>query len=226
MKPLSDSAARTFRLASIKLPYPGRKIAVPRRSGFLGLGGEYDHGFGFDEVAKVTQTSPAHRVEAEVMALALNVVGYHNLNAYQNDLRCSKGKWDRETGVCAHPVAYVSDVGGTLGGAKAYMVKDGERPEMSRHTRGHYITFSQAAVFSHKRSCSLHYPIGGVSQVSEAARKLLADRIDGRIGREQLRIIFEAASIHRADKHLRDLVIKEVELPAGEELDSYSGPTS
>lgn len=86
------------------------------------------------------------------------------------------------------------------GGAKAYWVKGMPTPEMKRFPRGDYATFSRGSVLSNRSACSLRYPIGSVKNVSEAAREMMDERIRGRLGREQLQIIFAAASIHRMSR--------------------------
>jgi hypothetical protein len=47
----------------------------------------------------------------------------------------------------------------------------------------------------------------------------MADRIRGRLGREQLRIIFDAASIHRMEPQVNATVATALSLPPGKELD-------
>ena len=106
-----------FTLASVERPYDGKTISITRSKWFLGLGGRYNHGFGFDEIGSILpDLAPSRRVEAEVMAIALNLVAYSNTHSYQNDLVCRKGGWDKATGECSDVVAFVSDVGGALGG--------------------------------------------------------------------------------------------------------------
>ncbi|MGQ0539917.1 MAG: hypothetical protein ACT4R6_13305, partial [Gemmatimonadaceae bacterium] len=219
MVPQKSSTPQIFPLASIKRPLEGRKISVPRRSGFLGLGGRYDHGFGFDEIDDlVSSAAQSRRVEVEVHALALNLVAYNNTHAYQNDLVCSKDEWDKETGECRDVVAYVSDVGGTLGGAQAFVVSGEDPPDMLHHPRGEFMTFSRGSVFDDRENCTLYYRIGGVRRVTEAARQVMDERIRGRLSHEALRIIFEKASIHRMEKRVTDRVAAQYKLQEGPEL--------
>lgn len=218
---LADSAreARVFRLASVERTYDGKKIAVTRRRPPFGLGGEYDHGFGFDELGVVPTEVPSRWIEAEVLALALNVVSYNNTHSYQNDMRCRRGEWDRDSGACAAVVAYVADVGGTLGGARAFRLAGEAEPDMRLYPRGDFVTFSQSRVFSDAATCTLYYPIGPVTQVSEAARSIMADRLRGRLDRERVRIIFEVARIHAMEQRVRELVADQYALDSEPELD-------
>ncbi|HEX9562471.1 MAG TPA: hypothetical protein VF981_00800 [Gemmatimonadaceae bacterium] len=198
---------QVFTLASVEHPYDGKTIAVTRGKGFLGLGGKYDHGFGFDEIGTLLPDwPPSRRLEAEVMAIALNLVAYSNTHAYQNDLVCRKGAWDKATGACTDVVALVADVGGTLGGERAWWVKGMPAPEMNRFPRGDFITFAYGSVFTDQTTCKLRYDIGSTRNVSEAARRIMDERIRDRLGREQLRIIFEAASIHRMETQVNAAV--------------------
>ena len=218
--PTPSPTPEVFRLASVERPLQGKRISVPRDKGPFGLGGKYDHGFGFDEIGQLLPGLPdSRRVEAEVMAIALNIVAYNNTHSYQNDLVCRKGKWDKVSGACAEVVAYVADVGGTLGGVRAFMIKGAEQPAMRWYPRGDYVTLTQGMVFLHEGTCTLRYRIGAVGNVSEAAREAMDARIRGRIGREQLRIIFEAASIQHMEKQVNDLVASQYRLRPGPELD-------
>jgi hypothetical protein len=218
--PEPSTEARTIGLASVKRPYEGRKIFVVRKSGFLGLGMTYDHGWGFREIGhSLPNATESQRIENEVLAVALNVVAYHNLHSYQNDLRCRPNAWNRQTGECSDPVAYISDVGGTFGGARAHHVVGDDEPEMLLHPRGDYITFSQSRVFDDAKRCVLHDPIGDVYQISEWARQVLDERIRGKLGREQLRIIFEQAHMHRLDKRVNELVLTTLKARPGPDLD-------
>lgn len=214
----AGATPREFALASVKRPYEGKKISVVRRRGFLGLGGKYDHGFGFDEVAELAGTSDEFRLQAELHALAFNIIGYNHLNAYQNDLICRKDQWDKQTGECGSVVAYVSDVGGTLGGRDAYMMEGDSVPDMKRYPRGDFVTFAQGRVFRDHVSCTLWYRIG-VRGISETARAIMEQRIRSRIGREQLLIIFQQASFHRLEMSLNKAVAAQEELEPGPELD-------
>jgi hypothetical protein len=218
--PALSSVPQVFTLASVEHPYDGKSISMTRSKGFLWFGGKYDHGFGFDEIGKtLVDLPPARRVDAEVMAIALNLVAYNNTHSYQNDLVCRKGEWDKESGECSDVVAFVADVGGTLGGETAWWVDGMPSPEMKRHPRGDYVTFSHGSVFADATGCTLRYPIGSVRSVSEGARRIMADRIRGRLGREQLRIIFDAASIHRMEPQVNATVATALSLPPGKELD-------
>jgi hypothetical protein len=217
---LPSSTPQLFTLASVERPYEGKTISITRSKWFLGLGGQYNHGFGFDEIGKILpDLAPSHRVAAEVMAIALNLVAYSNTHSYQNDLVCRKGGWDKTTGECSDVVAYVSDVGGSMGGEKAWWVEGMPAPEMKRYPRGDFTTFSHGSVFADPSACTLRYPIGSIRTVSEAARKVMDARIRGRIGREQLRIIFEAASIHRMEAQVNAAVAMKSNLEPGPGLD-------
>jgi hypothetical protein len=215
-----STTPQVFTLASVELPYGGKTISMSRSRGFLWFGGSYDHGFGFDEIGKTLRDlPPTRRVEAEVMAMALNLVAYNNTHSFQNDLVCRKGHWDKVTGDCAEVVAYVSDVGGTLGGSTAWWVEGMPTPEMKRHPRGDFVTFSHGSVFTSASACTLRYPIGSVRNVSEAARQMMDGRIRGRLGREQLRMIFEAASIHRMEPQVNATMAASLPLQSGATLD-------
>jgi hypothetical protein len=218
-EPLITSVPHVFRLASVERPYEGKKIAVTRRRSPFGLGAEYDHGFGFDELGPSGPGAEARRIEAEVLALALNIVGYNNTHSYQNDLLCRKGRWDKETGECAEIVAYVSDVGGTLGGARSFKVAGDPDPAMTLYPRGDFVTFAQGSVFNDRATCTLHYPVGPITQVTEPARSIMEERIRGRLDRERVRIIFETARIHRLERRLNALVAEEYELEPGPDLE-------
>ncbi|MGQ0648356.1 MAG: hypothetical protein ACT4P7_12375 [Gemmatimonadaceae bacterium] len=217
--PVTSDEPHVFPLASVEVPYEGKKIAVTRGRGVFGLGGRYDHGWGFSEISVKDGSTASRRLQAEVLALALNIVAYNNLHSYQNDLVCRRGAWNKQTGECHEVVAYVSDVGGTLGGRRSFLVDGEGEPEMKWYPRGDFITFSQGAVFSDKTECRLHYEIGAIEQVSEDARRMMDERIRGRLGREQLRIIFEAASIQRLEQRVNDLVAATYGLTPGPELD-------
>ena len=209
-----------FTLASVERPYDGKTISISRSKWFLGLGSRYNHGFGFDEIGTILpDLPPARRVEAEVMAIALNLVAYSNTHSYQNDLVCRKGGWDKATGECSDVVAFVSDVGGALGGETAWWVEGMPAPEMKRYPRGDFTTFSHGSVFADLTACTLRYPIGSIRTVSEASRRVMDARIRGRIGREQLRIIFQAASIHRMEAQVNAAVAVQSSLQPGPELD-------
>ena len=209
-----------FTLASVERPYDGKTISITRSKWFLGLGGQYNHGFGFDEIGSILpDLAPSRRVEAEVMAIALNLVAYSNTHSYQNDLVCRTGGWDKATGACSDVVAYVSDVGGALGGEKAWWVEGMPTPEMRRYPRGDFKTFSHGSVFTDLTACTLRYPIGSIRTVSEASRRVMDARIRGRIEREQLRIIFQAASIHRMEALVNAAVAMQSNLQPGPQLD-------
>jgi hypothetical protein len=211
---------QVFTLASVERPYDGKTISMSRSKGFLWFGGTYDHGFGCDEIGKTLSDLPAsRRVEAEVMALALNLVAYNNTHSYQNDLVCRTGGWDKASGECTEVVAYVSDVGGSLGGSAAWWVEGMPSPEMKRHPRGDFVTFSHGSVFTDTTACTLRYSIGSVRNVSEPARRMMDERMRGRLGREQLRIIFEAASIHRMEASVNAGVGAQSNVQPGPELD-------
>jgi hypothetical protein len=218
--PTLSSTPQVFILASVERPYDGKNIAVTRSKWYFGLGGDYNHGFGFDEIGKLLPgLPPARRVEAEVMAIALNLVAYSNTHSYQNDLVCRKGGWDKATGDCREVIAFVADVGGSLGGDKPYWVKGMPTPEMKRYPRGDFVTFSQGSVFTDAAACTLRYPIGSVRSVSEAARKMMDERIRDRLGRDQMQIIFEAASIHRMEPQVNASVATTLSMQPGAALD-------
>lgn len=214
----SDTAV-AFQLASVKRALEGRKISTPRRDGFLDLGGRYDHGWSFREIGHYAKSSPERRLEAEVHALALNIVAYSNFHSIQNDLRCAAGAWNREDGRCEDAVAYVSDIGGTLGGRSAVIPEGDDRQVMKSYPRGDFITFSAGSVFADTATCKLQYPIDDVEHVSDPAIRFLAERIQGRLTRDRLLIIFEAAGIHRLESHVNELIARRLELDPGPKLD-------
>jgi hypothetical protein len=197
---IADTSA-TFQLASFKVAFDGKKISTDRGDGFLGLGGRYDHGWSFRDVSRFTT-----RVEAEVHALALNLVAYNNYHSIQNDLRCRNGAWDPHTGSCHDVVAYVSDVGGTLGGVDPVRLPGDDRPVMPSHPRGDFITFAHGSVFDDPARCELRYGVGDVDQVTEEGRKAFVARAEGRIERDHLLTIFEAARIHHMDSHANEYI--------------------
>jgi 5-methylcytosine-specific restriction endonuclease McrBC regulatory subunit McrC len=61
--------------------------------------------------------------------------------------------------------------------------------------------------------------MGGVRRVSEAARALMAKRIQGRISREELHMIFAKAKIQHLDKTANDLVARLDKIGPGPDLD-------
>ena len=211
LAPLADPAPRIFRLASVERRYEGKTISVPKRSGIFGSGALYDYGFAFDELPQ--------NLELEVLGLAMNIVGYYNFASFQNRLICRPGHWDASSGVCNDVVAYVQDVGGALGGPMAYHVQRQATPSRIVHPRADFITFLHGHVFRSPTKCELYYGVAGVRQVSETARSLMARRIQGRLGREQLHIIFEKARIQHLDKTANDLVGRITDLEPGPNLD-------
>jgi hypothetical protein len=203
---------QVFRFASAERRYEGKSISVPKRSGIFRSGALYDYGFGFDEVPKT--------VELEALGLAMNIVGYFNFASFQNRLICRPAHWDPNTGACNEVIAYVQDVGGALGGPMAFHVKGEATGSRLVHPRADFVTFLHGHVFRDTRTCTLYYSMGGVRQVSEAARLLLADRIKGRLTREYVRLIFEKAKIQHLDKTANDLVAKMDNVQPGPDLDA------
>lgn len=219
-RPDSASAPQMFRLASVERRYEGKRINVGRRRGWLGLGGSYGHGFGFGELENLAGSGDKdRRIATEVLATALNIVGYNNLHAYQNEMVCRKDKWDKDTGVCEESVAYVQDVGGTLGGRRARALPGVRKSGMTNYPRGDWPTFSQEGVFGDAARCRLFYEIAGVDELSEDGRLAFDKRIRGRVGMEELLVIFEKANIHRMDSRVTELVATQSGLPPGRELD-------
>lgn len=210
---IADTSA-TFRLASFKIAYDGKKISTERGDGFLGLGGRYDHGWSFRDVSRFTT-----RVEAEVHSLALNLVAYNNYHSIQNDLRCRDGAWDPDTGSCDDVVAYVSDVGGTLGGVDPVELPGGDRPVMPSHPRGDFITFSHGSVFEDPARCELRYGVGDVDQVTEEGRQAFVARAEGRLEYDNLLTIFKAARIHRMDPHANEYIRQREGLGSDADID-------
>jgi hypothetical protein len=218
--PDSAKSPQVFRFASVERRYDGKQINVERRRGWMGLGGGYGHGFAFGELEGLAASGSAQRrSEIEALATALNIVAYNSLSSYQNELVCRSGEWDKKTGVCTESVAYVQDVGGTLGGEKARSLPGVPDSEMKDHPRGDWPTFSQERVFRDAGQCRLFYEIAGVEEISEAGRLALDRRIRGRVGLEELLVIFEKANIHRMDSRVRQLVAARPGLSSGTELD-------
>jgi hypothetical protein len=221
-KPDSAREPHVFRFASVERRYDGKQINVERRRGWMGLGGGYGHGFAFGELEGLAASGSAQRrSEIEALATALNIVAYNSLSSYQNELVCRRDKWDKETGVCTESVAYVQDVGGTLGGEKARSLPGVPESAMKNHPRGDWPTFSQERVFSDAGRCRLFYEIAGVEELSEAGRLALDRRIRGRVGLNELLLIFEKANIHRMDSRMTALAAAQSGLPRGPDLDRY-----
>jgi hypothetical protein len=213
--------ARTFRYASVERRYEGKQINVGRRRGWMGLGGGYGHGFAFGELEGLAMASTERRIDIEVLVAALNIVGYNSPSSYQNELVCRKDGWDRNNGECTQPVAYVQDVGGTLGGEKARGLQGVPDTKMKNHPRGDWPTFSQESVFRVPERCELFYEMAGVEQLSEAGRQALDRRIRGRLGMEALLVIFQKANIHRMDERLTALASTRLGVPPGAAVDRY-----
>lgn len=219
LKPDSARDPQVFRFASVERRYKGKQINVDRKRGWMGLGGVYGHGFAFAELEGLAASGSAQRrTEIEVLAGALNIVAYNSPSSYQNELACRSDKWDRDTGVCTESVAYVQDVGGTLGGEKAHSLPGVPESGMKNHPRGDWPTFSQESVFRDASRCRLFYDIP-VEELSEAGRLALDRRIRGRVGLEELLVIFEKARIHRMDSRVTTMVAAQTELSPGPELD-------
>jgi hypothetical protein len=211
---------RTFRFAAVERRYEGKQINLDRKRGWMGLGGGYSHGFAFGELEGLAKSgSRQQKIDTEILITALNIVAYNSPSSYQNELICRPGKWDKETGVCTESVAYVQDVGGTLGGEKAHSLPGLPRSEMKNHPRGDWATFSQDRVFRDVARCRLFYDIAGVEQLSEPGRQAMEKRIRNRIGMNELLVIFEKAHIHQMDAHLSNLVGTQTGLPPGRERD-------
>jgi hypothetical protein len=218
----SDSVPQIFHYASVERRYAGKRINTPRRTGWMGLGGGYEHGFAFAELeGLVASRGIQQRADTEVLVGALNIVGYHRPSSYQNELICRPDTWDKETGVCNSPVAYVQDVGGTLGGEKARALAGMAVSTMKNHPRGDYPTFVQERVFRNAATCQLTYEIAGVTHLSEAGRQALAMRIRNRIGMPELRVIFEKVNIHKLDARVARVASSTSGLPPGQELDRH-----
>jgi hypothetical protein len=222
LKPDSARAPRVFRFASVERRYDGKQINVERRRGWMGMGGGYGHGFAFGELEGLRASGTRQRKsEIEVLVTALNVVAYNSPSSYQNELLCRSEKWDRETGVCTESVAYVQDIGGTLGGEKARSLPGVPESTMKNHPRGDWPTFSQGRVFRDASRCRLFYDIAGVEELSEAGRLAFARRVRGRVGLNELLVIFEKAKIHRMDSRVTAYAAARSGLPRGPRLDRY-----
>jgi hypothetical protein len=219
--PHPSGEARIFRYASVERRYEGKHINVGRRRGWMGLGGGYDHGFALNELAGLASASPERRIEVQVLVAALNVVAYNSPSSYQNELLCRKDQWDKVTGECTAPVAYVQDVGGTLGGEKARGHEGIPPSTMKNHPRGDWPTFSRDRVFRVPERCELFYEIAGVESLSEAGRQELDRRIRGRIGMEELLLIFRKANIHRMDDRLTAFASARLGVAPGPEVDLH-----
>ena len=219
-RPVPGTEPQHIRFASVERRYEGKRINVDRKRGWMGLGGGYGHGFAFGELEGLAESgSPQQKVDTEVLVAALNIVAYNSPSSYQNELVCRAGKWDKKTGVCTESVAYVQDVGGTLGGEKARSLAGLPKSEMKNHPRGDWATFSQEGVFRDAARCTLFYEIAGVEHLSEAGRQAVQQRIRDRIGLNELLVIFEKANIHRMDPHVNRLVGTKLGLAPGTELD-------
>jgi hypothetical protein len=118
-------------------------------------------------------------------------------------------------------VAYVQDVGGTLGGEKARALGGVPESGMKNHPRGDWPTFSQEGVFSDAARCTLTYEIAGVDHLSEAGRLAFVERIRGRIGMDELLLIFEKARIHKMDSRVTRLAAAQSGLAPGPALDRH-----
>ena len=220
LTPDSSPVPTVFQFASVERRYDGKQINVDRRRGWMGLGGGYGHGFAFGELEGLRASgTPERKSEIEAMVVALNIVAYNSPSSYQNELVCRPGKWDRDTGVCTESVAYVQDVGGTLGGEKARSLPGVPPSTMKNHPRGDWPTFSQDRVFRDAGRCRLLYDIAGVEELSEAGRLAIDRRIRGRVGLDELLVIFEKARIHRMDSRVTAIVAAQTGLPPGPELD-------
>ena len=220
--PDSAKSPQVFRFAAVERRYAGKRINVDRRRGWMGLGGGYGHGVAFGELEGLAESgSPQRRIDTEVLVGALNIVAYNRPSSYQNELVCRSDKWDRDTGVCTESVAYVQDVGGTLGGEKARSLSGVPESAMKNHPRGDWPTFSQERVFRDASRCGLFHEIAGIEELSEAGRLALDRRIRGRVGMEELLVIFEKANIHRMDSRVTALAAARSGLPRGPELDRY-----
>jgi len=215
----SSREPRVFTHSSVERRYEGKQINIDRKRGWMGLGGGYSHGFAFGELEGLAGTSTERRIATEVLVAALNVVAYNSPSSYQNELLCRKDKWDKASGVCDESVAYVQDVGGTLGGEKARPLSGVPESTMKDHPRGDWPTFSQDRVFKDPSRCRLLYDIAGVEELSEAGRLALVRRIRGRVGLDELLVIFEKARIHRMDSRVTAMVAAQTGLPPGPELD-------
>jgi hypothetical protein len=220
--PALTTEPQVFQFASVERRYDGKRINVDRRRGWMGLGGGYGHGFAFGELEGLAASGgPQRRIETEVLVALLNVVAYNSPSSYQNELICRAGEWDKETGVCAEAVAYVQDVGGTLGGEKARSLPGVPPSGMKNHPRGDWPTYSQDRVFRDADECTLSYEIAGVDQLSESGRQAVDRRIRGRVGLDELQLIFEKASIHRMDPRVTAIAAAQSGLSPGPELDRY-----
>src|SRR5687768_17493549 len=73
--------------------------------------------------------------------------------------------------------------------------------------------------FKDPSRCRLLYDIAGVEELSEAGRLALVRRIRGRVGLDELLVIFEKARIHRMDSRVTAMVAAQTGLPPGPELD-------
>jgi hypothetical protein len=92
---------------------------------------------------------------------------------------------------------------------------------MKNHPRGDWPTYSQDRVFRDADQCTLSYEIAGVDQLSESGRQAVDRRIRGRVGLEELQLIFEKASIHRMDPRVTAIAAAQSGLSPGPELDRY-----
>jgi hypothetical protein len=158
-------ATNVFEQASIE-----RKAWTP-------LDSDQDEGWNWDDVYAIWSGSPEKRLEFEAYVLALNLVNFHNGLSKQNTLACDPRTWDPTTGKCGHPVIFLDDPGSSLG--------DGSQ-------RGDYGAFRTHRVFVDAGTCALRADLAGFGHPSEAARRLLVDRLNN-LTPEGVRAIFEGA---------------------------------
>jgi hypothetical protein len=92
---------------------------------------------------------------------------------------------------------------------------------MKNHPRGDWPTFSRERVFRVPERCELFYEIAGVESLSEAGRQELDRRIRGRIGMDELLLIFQKANIHRMDDRLTAFASARLGVAPGPEVDRH-----
>jgi hypothetical protein len=155
-----------FPRTSIERSFPGRAIQTEEAAGW-----------GWKEAYAQAKPDPERRIELEAYVLAANLIGFHNGLDKQNTLVCESGRWDESSGACSASVAYLDDTGASFGGGSS---------------RASYSFFQRNTVFKEPEACALRADLAGFGSVSEAARLLLARRLE-QLSDSMVRTIFDVA---------------------------------